>query len=214
MKYLEKTKDVNLQTYASLFSNSLWIATSISALLVNRCNQSVISEYRTFYENFIILSYLKKHPELIEAYNDHFTVCSYKVGIEYGKIKTPQEIDESQYLKIIEKYGKSFSEDYGWMSLIEKNHLKRNLETMFKESDLHDAYSALYKHACKFTHSTSYSVHFKPDYEFLIQFIIALVGLLKQQFNFLFDNLKMVTKEKEILRAFIEILSDNIIQRF
>lgn len=217
-EYLEKTKDIKLQVFARLVSNSMWIASGISTLLINQTNQSVISEYRIFYENYITLAYLNKHPELCEAYNDHFTINSYKIAKDYSESMTKDDknLEEltKQYNSLIQKYGPSYAEDYGWMSRVETDAKKRKLETMFIESNLIKAYGALYKHACKFTHSSSYSVGYKPDYVFLIQFLFALIDLMRQEFNILLDNINMVTKNKEILRTFIEVITENIFQNF
>ena len=198
---------------AQFITNSFYLLTSISTLLISNCNQSVITEYRTFYENFIILSFLRKYPELISAYNDHFQVCRCLLEMELSKLKganAPNEI-VNIYNKLIEKYGKDFKDDYGWTAQRIKDRNKRNLETMFFESELTDAFSLLYKEACKFTHSTAYSVQFKPDFKYISRFIYGSVELVKKEFEILFDEIALVTKDKSILRIFVILISDNFL---
>ena len=51
--------------------NTFKLFTSILILILNGCLHSVITEYRTMYESFVITQYLLLRPELIPIYKDH-----------------------------------------------------------------------------------------------------------------------------------------------
>lgn len=215
-KYIvsKKTSEAT-KCIAQFITNSFCLLTSISTLLISNCNQSVITEYRTFYENFIIVSFLKKYPDLVSVYNDHFQMCRCALEKELAKLKNQNPSDEilTLYQSLEDKYGKEFKDDYGWTASKISDRKKRNLETMFSKSGLSVAFSLLYKEACKFTHATAYSVQFKPDFQYVSRFIYGTVKILKKEFEILFEELPMITKDKAVLRIFVILISDNFLYR-
>lgn len=215
-KYVREKKNSDFKTCLSyLISNSCMLLTSINTLLISGCYQSVITEYRTFYENYIILSFLKKYPECIEPFNDHFYMCSLSLEKELSKLKHEEFSDKySQRIqKLKDKYDEHFDDDYGWTYKVITNRKKRNSETIFKESNLDKAFSLLYKESCKFTHSTSYSVLFKPDFNYLLRFLYASVDIIKHEFELTFEEVKMPNKDKMLLHTFLLYNSNVLLEK-
>lgn len=213
-KYVREKKNSEFKTCLSyLVSNSCMLLTSINTLLISGCYQSVITEYRTLYENYIILSFLQKYPESIEPFNDHFYMCTLSLEKELSKLKD-EEFSEA-YLKRIQKfkdkYDPHFDDDYGWTYRVIKNRKDRNSETIFNESILSDAFSLLYKESCKFTHTTSYSVLFRPDFNYILRFLHASVEIIKNEFELIFQEVKMPNKDKMVLHSFILYQSNSLL---
>lgn len=213
-KYAREKKNSDFKTCLSyLVSNSFMLLTSITTLLISGCYQSVITEYRTLYENYIILSFLKKYPETIEPFNDHFYMCSISMEKELSKLKK-EELSE-KYLqkikKLKDKYDEHFDDDYGWTYKVIANRKDRNLETIFKESNLSNAFILLYKESCKFTHSTSYSVLFRPDFNYVLRFLYASVEIIKNEFELIFEAVKMPNKDRMLLRSYLLNRSNSLL---
>ena len=213
-KYVREKKNSDFKTCLSyLVSNSFMLLTSITTLLISGCYQSVITEYRTLYENYIILSFLKKYPETIEPFNDHFYMCSISMEKELSKLKKV-ELSE-KYLqkikKLKDKYDEHFDDDYGWTYKVIANRKDRNLETIFKESNLSNAFILLYKESCKFTHSTSYSVLFRPDFNYVLRFLYASVEIIKNEFELIFEAVKMPNKDRMLLRSYLLNRSNSLL---
>lgn len=213
-KYVREKKNSDFKTCLSyLVSNSFMLLTSINALLISGCYQSVITEYRTLYENYIILSFLKKYPETIEPFNDHFYMCSISLEKELSKLKNEELSDKylQKIKKLKDKYDEHFDDDYGWTYKVITNRKDRNLETIFNESNLHNAFILLYKESCKFTHSTSYSVLFRPDFNYVLRFLHASVEIIKNEFELIFEAVKMPNKDRMILRSFLLHISNSLL---
>ncbi len=215
-KYVREKKNSDFKTCLSyLINNSFMLLTSINTLLISGCYQSVITEYRTLYENYIILSFLKKYPECIEPFNDHFYMCSLSLEKELSKLKHEEFSDKySQRIqKLKDKYDEHFDDDYGWTYKVITNRKNRNSETIFEESNLDKAFSLLYKESCKFTHSTSYSVLFKPDFNYLLRFLYASVDIIKHEFELTFEEVKMPNKDKMLLHTFLLYNSNLLLEK-
>ena len=196
-----------------IFLNSFLLLTSINSLLISKCNQSVVIEWRTLYENYLILMFLEKHRELSEAFNDHFDMCRLVLEQELANLKN-EEL-EDQYKKQLEdlknKYDKSFSDDYGWAYSVIGTGRKGCLEKMYDDCNINKAFRLLYIESCKFTHSTAYSVFFKPDFKYIERFLYASVEILKDEFNILFSELPMPNNYRELLKYTVIILSDTLL---
>lgn len=93
-----------------------------------------------------------------------------------------------------DKYDEHFDDDYGWTYKVIEKRKERNLETIFNESNLNKAFTLLYKESCKFTHSTSYSVLFKPDFTYVKRFLYASVEIIRNEFDLIFEAVKMPNK--------------------
>ena len=85
-KYIRKTKDHKIVLIHTFIQYSLELLNGICSLLLGENHNSVITIYRTFYENHIILSYLQKHQDLIEAFIDHTKIDDCILNIEYAKM--------------------------------------------------------------------------------------------------------------------------------
>ena len=215
-KYVREKKNSDFKTCLSyLISNSCMLLTSINTLLISGCYQSVITEYRTLYENYIILSFLKKYPECIEPFNDHFYMCELSLEKELSKLNNEElsEKHSKRIQKLKDKYDEHFDDDYGWTYKVIKTRKERNLETIFNESNLSRAFSLLYKESCKFTHSTSYSVLFKPDFNYLLRFLYASVDIIKHEFELTFEEVKMPNKDKMLLHTFLLYNSNILLEK-
>ncbi len=196
-----------------IFSNSFLLLTSMNSLLISKCNQSVVTEWRTLYENYLILMFLEKHRELSEAFNDHFDMCRLVLEQELANLKNEELEDE--YKKQLEdlknKYDKSFSDDYGWAYSVIGTGRKGCLEKMYDDCSINRAFRLLYIESCKFTHSTAYSVFFKPDFKYIERFLYASVEILKDEFNILFSELPMPNNYRVLLKYTVIILSDTLL---
>ncbi|MBO4857464.1 MAG: hypothetical protein J5527_02995 [Treponema sp.] len=213
-KHVREKKNSDFKTCLSyLVSNSFMILTSINTLLISGCYQSVMTEFRTLYENYIILSFLKKYPETIEPFNDHFFICSLSLEKELAKLKGEDISDKhSQKIqKLKDKYDEHFDDDYGWTYKVIEKRKERNLETIFNESNLNKAFTLLYKESCKFTHSTSYSVLFKPDFIYVKRFLYASIEILRNEFDLIFEAVKMPNKDRMLLHSFMLYLTNSLL---
>lgn len=213
-KYVREKKNSDFKTCLSyLVSNSCMLLTSINTLLISGCYQSVITEYRTLYENYIILSFLKKYPESIEPFNDHFYMCSISLEKELSKLKNEELSDKNaqKIKKYKDKYDEHFDDDYGWTYKVIEKRKDRNLETIFNESNLSKAFTLLYKEACKFTHSTSYSVLFRPDFNYILRFLHASIEIIKNEFELIFEEVKMPNKDRMLLHSFMLYISNSLL---
>lgn len=71
-KYIKKRKASKTAEMLSVqLQNTFSLYKSLLTLAMNGCFHSVISEYRTLYESFVITKYLLLHPDLIEIYKEH-----------------------------------------------------------------------------------------------------------------------------------------------
>ena len=66
---------------------SLELLNGICSLLLGSNYNSVISVYRTFYENYIVFDFLQNHTELTEAFIEHTKIDECILKMEFAKIK-------------------------------------------------------------------------------------------------------------------------------
>lgn len=85
------------------------------------------------------------------------------------------------------------------------------METIFNESNLSKAFTLLYKEACKFTHSTSYSVLFRPDFNYVLRFLNASIEIIKNEFELIFEEVKMPNKDRMLLHSFMLYISNSLL---
>lgn len=211
-KYIKKqSNNINIQIIHCFLEYSLELLNGLGILLVGSNNNSAISVYRTFYENYIVFSFLQIHPELNIAFAEHARMDECLMQKEKSKIYKTQlsEDIEKSYLELKNKYGESFEESYGWTASVITDKKKRNLKTLFEESKLDETFSFYYKLACKFSHSTSYSLQIRPNFEQIYTFLYAVVIIVKNEFNVLFGNLKVGNrKELELMKQWIIVCSE------
>ena len=212
-KYIKRNKEKFEIAFIHVFLEySLELLTGINSLLLDNNQNSVISVYRTFYENYIVFAYLQNHPELRNAFLDHANMDYYQLKIENLKLDNNQDaIKEFQtYIdELINKYGKDFKNDYGWALPLSKENNK--LKLMFEESDLGSVFNYYYKLACKFTHATSFSLTVRPPFKDIIGFLYAISDIIIKEFKELFRYIPFKNKKENILLSqWINIATTNL----
>lgn len=116
---------------------------SILLLAMNGCFNSVIVEYRSLYESFVIGQYLVQNPDLVPVYKDHLQFLRYHLTQLVGNSTPEWDKIHDDYLN---KYGKEFAENYGWTKSKIPNKKDRKIGTLAKECDLDDSFTVLYKY--------------------------------------------------------------------
>lgn len=130
--YIKKNKDNFEIAFVHIFiSYSLELLIGINSLLLNGNYNSLLSLYRTFYENYIVFIYLQNHKELRQSFLDHSRIDECLLIFEQMKMKKSDNPIEKQneYDALLKQYGNDFKEDYGWANSIikGKNKLKKNV---------------------------------------------------------------------------------------
>ena len=153
-KYVIKTSDKEILLPHNFVQYSLELLNGICSLLLGGNNNSVISVYRTFYDNYIVFAYIQKHPELIDAFLDHVSMdeCLLKIDQAHLEKKDVSKEISDKYNSLIAKYGDDFQENYGWASSVINDKNLRNLKFMYESSDLGEEFSFYYKLSCSFWH--------------------------------------------------------------
>lgn len=192
-------------------ANSCYLITSINTLLLATCNQSVITEYRTFYENYVILKYIYKNQDLISKFNEHAEIRTLLLERKLAGLKG-QSLDNEKEKRFQEltKENKEFKEEYGWTVTKIKNKQQRNIDTLHRKCGLDKVYSLLYKEACEFAHASSYGVQVKPDLQYTKRFLYVLIDMLKDEFEILLSEIGLDEKEKTLLHYFIILISEHL----
>lgn len=199
-KYIKKDKENFEITFIHIFLEySMELLTGINSLLLDNNQNSLISIYRTFYENFIVFSYLQKHKELRDAFLDHSQMDILLLKIEQFKASSsaiPEDI-KKEYDSYLQTYGKDFKDDYGWANSLIKD--KSKLRIMFEESELGDIFNYYYKLSCKYTHATSLSLIARQDLKGIIGFLFGISDIIIHEFKELFRNINFKNKKEQIL---------------
>lgn len=206
-KYIKSRKATESAKLLSVqLQYSFQMFKSIITLMMNGCYYSVISEYRTLYESFVISSYLLLHSELIPVYHDHAEFVNLKIN--KLSISFPKE-QEEKYNKILEKYGTDFSKDFGWTKSVITNPKERKLITLANECKCERFFNNLYKVSCNFVHPSSLAATSKFGPEFIKPFIqVSILIIFKEMADFI-NQAKVVRKEAVILTNILhELLVD------
>lgn len=199
-KYIKRNKDNVEIAFVHIFLEySLELLTGINSLLLDNNQNSVISVYRTFYENYIVFAYLQNHSDLKPAFLDHANMDYYLLQIEHLKLNNQEPTQKliEAINALNDKYGKEFKNDYGWAILLNKENNK--LKIMFEESDLGSVFNYYYKLACKFTHATSFSLTVRPPFKDIIGFLYAITDIMIKEFKELFKYIPFKNKKENIL---------------
>ena len=165
--------------------------------------------YRTFYENYIVFSYLQNHSELQSRFVDHAKLDELSLRIELSKLRKEDTSElETQYKRLLSNYEKGFEQDYGWAeALIGKS---KKLRIMFSESNLGYGFTYFYNLACEYTHATAFSLTNRANFEKTIGFLLGISEILSKEFQTLFKVLQFKNKkEKHLLRHWINVSSKN-----
>ena len=110
---------------------------SILLLALNGCFNSVIVEYRSLYESFVIGQYLVLNPDLVPIYKDHLDFLKYHLTQIVGNSKPEWDKIHDDYLN---NYGQDFAENYGWTKSKIQNKKDRKIGTLAKECNLEDLF--------------------------------------------------------------------------
>ena len=110
---------------------------SILLLAMNGCFNSVIVEYRSLYESFVIGQYLVQNPDLVPVYKDHLQFLRYHLTQLVGNSKPEWDKIHDEYLN---KYGQEFAENYGWTKNKIPRKKDRKIGTLAKECNLEDSF--------------------------------------------------------------------------
>lgn len=216
-KYIRKIKQQQENNQILLTHNfieySLELLNGICSLLLGKNHNSVISVYRTFYENYIIFDFLQKHTNLTNAFNEHTIIddCILKMRFaEMNKLELPAEIFEI-YNTLISKYGEDFKDDYGWTSGVIKDKNKRKLKTMYEDSDLGESFNYYYQLSCKYSHSTPFSLMVRQDFNKLIGFLIEIADIEEREMKVILKKINFKTKKEEaLLYDWLGVTTDNL----
>ena len=135
--------------------NDLRQLKSLILLAMNECFNSVVVEYRSMYESFVVGQYLVLNPILVPKYNDHLEFLRYHLAKLVGN-STPEW--DKIHDAFLNKYGQEFAENYGWTKSKILNKKDRKIGTLAKECNLEDSFSVLYKFSSSYVHSSAFSV--------------------------------------------------------
>ena len=208
-KYIRKTEDKYILLTHSFIQYSLELLNGICSLLLGTNHNSVISIYRTFYENFIIFDFLQRHTELTDAFLDHAAMDNCILIKRACKSKVSPEVTKT-YNDLISRYGKDFRDSYGWTSFIIKDENKRNLKTMFDESNLSESFNYYYKLSCRFSHSTAFSLFTRPEFNQLLGFLVEIIDIVDREITTILGKISIKSvKEEALLYDWLGVTTDN-----
>ncbi|MCR5436226.1 MAG: DUF5677 domain-containing protein [Treponema sp.] len=176
---------------------------SILLLAMNGCLNSVIIEYRSLYESFVIGRYLVNNPDLVPVYNDHLQFLKYHLTQIVGN-STPEW--DKIHDDFLNKYGQEFAENYGWTKSKIPNKKDRKIGTLAKECQLEDYFSGLYKFSSSFVHSSAFSVSTRPDLNQIKLFIQAAMHFIESEIADYVRESKLPAKDAVIMRNILVLL--------
>lgn len=213
--YIKKNKDnFEIAFIHEFIEYSLELLTSINSLLLGNNHNAAISIYRTFYENFIVFTYLQNHPELKTRFLDHAAYDRLLLQIELSKLKKLDTNSlELEKENLLSKYEKGFCQDYGWApDLIDKSS---KLKKMYSESNLGEVFNYFYNLSCEYTHATALSLTTRASFDDTRGFLFGITEIITKEFQALFRVLKFnSSKEKNLLREWINVASMNFTEVF
>ena len=176
---------------------------SILLLAMNGCYNSVIVEYRSLYESFVIGQYLIHNPDLVPVYKEHLHFLKYHLTQIVGNSKPEWDKIHDDYLN---KYGQEFAENYGWTKSILPNKKDRKLGTLAKECDLEESFTTLYKFSSSYVHSSAFSVSTRSNLSQIKIFFQAAMHFIEQEITDYMRESKLSTKDAVIMRNILMFL--------
>ena len=211
-KYIKKRKasptaemiSVQLQNTFSLFK-------SLLILSINGCFHSVLGEYRTMYESFVITKYLLLHPELIPVYKDHSNFLVLHIN-KISNNNTPEQ--EKEYDDFINKYGADFATNFGWTQSVITNPKKRILKTLANDCQIEPFFEPMYKVSCNYAHASSLASTSKISPDFVKPFLQVCLYIIDYEMEDFIKECKLVKKESVIIRNMIYFVFYDIIKDF
>lgn len=210
--YINKKKVSKSAEMLSIqIKNTFKLFTSIITLIMNNCVHSVITEYRTMYESFVITRYLLLHPDLIPVYYDHAKLINCLIN-KSSNFCPKKQIEE--YDSLIKKYGEDFKHEFGWTKKAITNPKNRKLITLANECKLDDFFYPLYKTSCQYSHPSSMASITNTPLEFAEPFIQVTLYIILYEIVDLINECKVVKKEACIMHNLLEQLFEDIHKEF
>ncbi len=170
---IRKEEDLVLFVLSRLMAKACRISQEILELLRNGWPDEAFARWRALHETVVILIFLSdNNTETSERYVDHEVVQVYKLESTQRRIflSNDEEVNddfrllENDYKKIIEKYEKGFSSDYGWAN--KALGLKRATFSDIEKSIKFNHFRHLYRESSSFVHSNANSLFYSlgvPD---------------------------------------------------
>lgn len=197
-KISELAKHISIQ-----IQNDLNQFKSIILLAMNGCFNSVIVEYRSLYESFVIGQYLILNPDLVPIYKDHLQFLKYHLTQVVGNSKPEWDKKHDDYL---DKYGKEFAENYGWTKSKIPNKKDRKIGTLAKECNLKDSFTALYRFSSSYVHLSAFSVSTRMDLNQIKPFFQEAMYFIDSELTDYMRESKIPTKDCVIMRNILLFL--------
>ena len=80
----------------------------------------------------------------------------------------------------------------------------RTLKKLYEQSELGKDFERFYKLACKYTHSTAYSLFVRADFDNISNLLCGIGEIILKEFDVIFSRLKFTNKkEKELLNQWL-----------
>lgn len=176
---------------------------SILLLAMNGCFNSVIVEYRSLYESFVIGQYLVQNPDLVPVYKDHLQFLSYHLTQLVGNSTPEWDKIHDEYLN---KYGQEFAENCGWTKSKIPNKKDRKIGTLAKECNLENSFTVLYKYSSSYVHSSAFSVSTRTDLSQIKVFFQAAMHFIESEITDYLRESKLPAKDAVIMRNILVFL--------
>ena len=176
---------------------------SILLLAMNGCFKSVIVEYRSLYESFVIGRYLILNPDLVQVYKDHLQFLRYHLTQLVGNSTSEWDKIHDDYLN---KYGQEFAENYGWTKSKIPNKKDRKIGTLVKACNLEKSFTFLYKFSCSYVHSSAFSVSTKTDLRQIKVFFEAATHIIESEITDYLRESKLPTRDAVIMKNILVFL--------
>ena len=191
--------------------NSIGLYTTIMTLAMNGHFHSVMSEFRTMYESFVITKYLLLHPELIPVYKEHSKFLILHINKIAGN-NTPEQ--DLKYDAYITKYGKDFAENLGWTQSVITNPKDRKLITLANECQMETFFAPMYKVSCNFVHPSSLASTSKIHPDFAQPFLNVCLYIIDYEIIDFLKECKVVTKDGVMIKNLIDFIFEDIKRDF
>ena len=116
---------------------------------------------------------------------------------------------KKEYDELLEKYGVDFSENYGWTKQVIDRKQDRTLKKLYEESELGKDFERFYRLACKYTHSSAYSLFVRADFDDIGNVLCGIGDIVLKEFDVIFASLKFSNKkERELLKQWLCIITE------
>ena len=179
--------------YFKLMVSGLHQFRGIVSLYLSGCEFSILSSFRTLYENMLVFKFLAAHKDLIPAYNDHANIEYLKLDKGFKNETESAKIDQA-IKTITDKYSniKGFDTPYGWARSVYPDI--HNLTPIYTELG-YESYSPIYFLACDFIHSSALAVNASnqsdADLVFIKPFLDSAMKFLFEHILTLLDNISI-----------------------